>query len=262
MVHGSNQYETKVEVPNDTSISLKQAAELVGVSRISVARAKKRMHENPEAHAAAKAGKTKAPKSSGAEPPANDCEARRVKSERSIATQRALAEIDRRKAAGESISAGEIFKATGISAPVIRKAIAIREVEAAVTLPELSATAQQKLDVYRKRLEAEFDQRVREASAKWLEEVRLPIYEKQIEELKEMLSWPRNAVMTKSEYNTIIRCLHPDGLRSRTEAQLAEAFRIFTRYKPKMVADEETRRSTLADFPRTREELLARKAAR
>ena len=55
-------------------------------------------------------------------------------------------------------------------------------------------------------------------------------------------------------------CAHPDGLKSRTEEQLAEAFRILTKYKPKMVAlDEDGRRQLYGDMPRTREELLRRK---
>jgi hypothetical protein len=77
-----------------------------------------------------------------------------------------------------------------------------------------------------------------------------------------MLTWPRNGVMTKSEYNTILRCLHPDGLKSRTEQQLSEAFRIFTHYKLKMVADDDERQKFMSGLPRTREELLARKKPR
>jgi hypothetical protein len=130
----------------------------------------------------------------------------------------------------------------------------------------LSDTAQKKLDAairaHQRKLELEFDARVQAACQKWADDMRLPMYEKRLDEIAKMLTWPRNAVMTKSEYNTILRCLHPDGLNSRTEQQLAEAFRLFTHYKLKMVADEEERKKVLSDFPRTREELLARKKPR
>ena len=43
---------------------------------------------------------------------------------------------------------------------------------------------------------------------------------------------------------------------------MAEAFRIFTHYKLKMVADEDERQKLMSGFPRTREELLARKKPR
>jgi hypothetical protein len=79
-------------------------------------------------------------------------------------------------------------------------------------------------------------------------------------ELERVLKWPRNAVMTTAEYKKLLMCVHPDGIKSRTEEQLATAFRILTKYKPKMVAlDEEGRRQTLGGLPRTKEEMLARK---
>jgi hypothetical protein len=131
----------------------------------------------------------------------------------------------------------------------------------AEALPPLSPTAQQKLDAYKRQLERDFEYRVRMEAMKWVNEVRIPIYEQKLAAIEQMLSWPRNAVMYKEEYNKILMCLHPDSLNSRTSDQLAEAFRIFTHYKPKMVAtDEEERRRILSsDLPRTREELLARR---
>lgn len=130
----------------------------------------------------------------------------------------------------------------------------------------LSGTAQQKLEAamraHRRKLELEFEGRVQAECKKRAEELSLPGYFKRMDEIKQMLSWPRNSVMTKSDYNTILRCLHPDGLNSRTEQQLAEAFRIFTHYKLKMVADDDERQKLMSGFPHTREELLARKKSR
>jgi hypothetical protein len=131
---------------------------------------------------------------------------------------------------------------------------------------QLSATAKQKLDAaiaaHKRRLDREFEGRVRAESMKWINEVRIPSYEKKIGDLIRMLSSPRNAVMTSAEYKKVVMCLHPDGLSSRTEEQLAEALRIFIHYKPKMVADEEEKRRALSNLPRTVEELLARKKPR
>jgi hypothetical protein len=176
--------------------------------------------------------------------------------------QKVLDEIDRRTDTGEDISYTALKKATGAGASTVCKATALREIAVPPPLPELSPTAQQKLAAWQKKLEAEFDYRVRLASQKWLDEVRIPMYEKQIDELEYMLNYPRNAVMTREEYNLILKCLHPDGLKARTEEQLGEAFRIFTKYKLKMASDPETRRATIAELPRTREELLRRKKQR
>src|SRR5262245_6610724 len=92
-------------------------------------------------------------------------------------------------------------KATSDSVPVR----ALREAAAKAELPPLSLTAQQKLEAWQRKLEADFDHRVRLASQKWLDEVRIPLYEKQIDELEHMLNWPRNAVMTRAEYNTVLK---------------------------------------------------------
>lgn len=56
--NGTNRFEKKVGTSNDvpTTISIQQAADMMSVSRPSVERAKKVMHDDPAAHAAAKAG--------------------------------------------------------------------------------------------------------------------------------------------------------------------------------------------------------------
>ena len=178
-------------------------------------------------------------------------------------------EIVRRTASGQSTKVLDLAKDLGVSKGVIEKALTIHATEARAVdqpLPDfgLSATAQQKLEVaiaaHKKRLEREFEDRVRQEAMKWIDEVRIPLYEKKLAEIERMLSWPRNAVMTAPEYRKVMICLHPDSLHSRTEEQLAEAFRIFTHYKPKMVLlNDEERQRTLSDLPRTREEMLARK---
>lgn len=180
--------------------------------------------------------------------------------------QAALDAIDRRTAAGEDVSAKAIEAESGANKETVRQALAVHEAEvkaADLPLPELNATWQQKFDAHVRRFEREFDERVREAGIKWLNEVRIPIYERKIDELKKIFLWPRNFVMPKAEYNKILTCLHPDAAATRTPTQLNEAFDIFLRYKLKMVkADEGDVNEALAraGLPRTREELLARKA--
>ena len=69
--HGSNRYEKKVATTNGVAINIPiaEAAKMMNVSLMSVTRAKKRMHQDPEAHAAIKAGH-KAPKAPDATPSA------------------------------------------------------------------------------------------------------------------------------------------------------------------------------------------------
>jgi len=187
----------------------------------------------------------------------------------SAETKKALDVYDRLKAAGEEPTYKTIQEEAGVSATPVRRAFAIRDAEttaAAEAEIALSGTAQQKLEAairaHKRKLDLEFDARLQAECQKWADDMRLPMYEKRLEEMARMLKWPSNAVMTKSEYNTILRCLHPDGLKSRTEQQLAEAFRIFTHYKLKMIADEDERQKFMSGLPRTREELLARKKPR
>jgi hypothetical protein len=180
------------------------------------------------------------------------------------ALNRALDAIDRRKAAGEEITVKVIQEEAGVGKTVVHEALALREVEANVEaeLPPLSATYQKKLEAWQRKLEKEFDFRVRmesqKCSQKWLNEVRIPMYEKKMEELEHMLNWPRNSVMTLPEYKKILMCLHPDGVHSRTEEQLTEGFRIFTHYKLKMVSDEEAKKAVFKGMP-TFEEMMTRK---
>lgn len=129
----------------------------------------------------------------------------------------------------------------------------------------LPKSAQQKIDAamraYQRELDAKFDAAVRERSNKWEEERGIPLLFKRIAEMDRRLTSADGGVMSKGDYNTIMRCLHPDSLRSRSEEQMAEAFRLFTHHKLKLVAtDREERQRLMADFPRSREDLEARRA--
>lgn len=177
--------------------------------------------------------------------------------------RRADAAYDQLQAAGEDVTRQGLSDAAGVSNTIADKVLAVRRATDAQArpLPELSMSAQQKLEAWQRKLEADFDYRVRLESHKWLTEARIPNYEKQIADLKRMLEYPRYAVMFKEEYNIILKCLHPDGGNNRTPEQLSEAFRIFTKYKAKMASDAEVRANVLKTLP-TREEMLARKKMR
>jgi hypothetical protein len=96
----------------------------------------------------------------------------------------------------------------------------------------------------------------------WSEEYKIPAYLAELASIRRLLTG-RQAVMSRAEYNIILRCLHPDSSASRTAEQLGEAFRIFTTYKLKLYSEEEEevekRRQSRSTLPQTREELLARK---
>lgn len=128
----------------------------------------------------------------------------------------------------------------------------------------LSKTAQQKLNAairtHKRKLDSEFDEAVRQRCRAWEWEYGIPTLLKRIGELEHRLSSTRG-VMTKREYNAIMRCLHPDALNARTEEQLAEAFRLFTHHKLKLVSvEDEEREKLMAGLPRNREELEAARA--
>ena len=86
------------------------------------------------------------------------------------------------------------------------RAIEAETAAGAAPMPDfsLSMSAQQKLDAaiaaHKRKLDREFEQRVREGVAKWREDYGLNGYAKKIEELRRMFTWPSNSVMTKQEY--------------------------------------------------------------
>ncbi len=177
--------------------------------------------------------------------------------------QRAFAVYDRRREAGEKLTRDAIAEEAGVSGTIAQYVIGSREAEPASPLPELSMSAQQKLEAWQHKLEVDFEYRVQKGIRKWRDNMGISSLEKKIEELKKMLSWPQYAVMKKVEYNKIVKCLHPDSINNRTPDELAEAFHIFTRYKLKLINDkgerEEELRKLKGGLPRTVQEMFARK---
>jgi hypothetical protein len=127
----------------------------------------------------------------------------------------------------------------------------------------LSMTAQEKLDAairqHKRKLDLEFDERVRERYLKDLEEVGLPHYTKKIEKL-ERLIYARRGVMDKVTYNKIRFCLHSDHIQDQAmKRRYDEAFNIFNGLE-KLLLDEKNSPTPLQRMPRTVAELLKRKA--
>lgn len=207
---------------------------------------------------------------------------------------RALAAYDRRKAAGEELTWDAVRLEAGTGHTAVRAAFTIRELEEQIAakappprpvepgrskaVEELDAarvaqlasmtTAQRKqfdarVAEYRQQLADTMAAQLSAGIARWEEETGIALYMKRLEKLETMFTTPRNAIMHKTEYNTILRCLHPDTGHSRTDEERGEAFRTFAHYKLKMVNDEEererARRELRSSMPKTLAEMLARK---
>jgi len=108
-----------------------------------------------------------------------------------------------------------------------------------------------------------FDEAVSKRCQKWADESGISFFMKRIDSDLQMFNNPRNAVMYKTEYNIILRALHPDTGHTRTKEQMEEAFRIFTRYKFKMINDAEERENAIralhSSMPKTLAEMMARR---
>ena len=174
--------------------------------------------------------------------------------------QKAFAAYDRLAATGVEVTRQAVMEAAGVSNTVADRVCTTRRAAAVTELPELSMTAQQKLEVWQHKLEAEFDHRVYLEARKQMEELHIPAVRKELDAMAKMLASPRYAVMRKGDYNKIMKCLHPDRMDGVTVEELAEAFRIFTHYKLKMINDEEERKDALRRMENvlpSREEALA-----
>lgn len=165
----------------------------------------------------------------------------------------------------ENKSYQEIEKETGFSNTVLRAAVAREEGrrEPAINADQLSLTAQQKLQIairqHIRKLDMEFELRCREDCQRWLNDVSLPQYAKELTELEHSIS-NRKGVMDRITYRKILACLHPDRVQdSALKKRYEEAFRLFTELE-KRVLDEKQSPTQFRQMPRTYEELMAMKA--
>jgi len=127
----------------------------------------------------------------------------------------------------------------------------------------LSKTAQEKLNAavraHKRKLDLEFENRTREECRRWLNEVSLPQYAKELAELERSIR-SRKGVMDRITYRKILACLHPDRVQDPAlKKRYEEAFRLFTELE-KRVLDEKESPTQFRAMPRTYEELMKMKA--
>jgi len=140
-----------------------------------------------------------------------------------------------------------------------REAMASPEVQEKI----LSMSAQEKfaaaLRAAIRKLELEFEFKVREKLAEWLNAVSLPHYAKKLESLERLIS-SRKGVMDKITYNKIRFCLHPDHIQDPTlKKRHEEAFTTFNELEKLLLSEKESP-TEFRKLPRTYEELMAMKA--
>jgi hypothetical protein len=128
---------------------------------------------------------------------------------------------------------------------------------------DLSMTAQEKFDAairqHKRKQDMEFEARCREDCRRWLNEVSLPQYTKEISEIERSIR-SRKGVMDRITYRKILACLHPDRVQDHIlKKRYEEAFRLFTDLE-KHVLDEKQSPTQFRSMPRTYEELMAMKA--
>lgn len=208
------------------------------------------------------------------------------KADRSEAFKRVAKVYDERVINGEDVAPGKLHEITGVSAPVVRQVIAVRQTEqqAAATLQQAKQQAEtivqqakqqaaatlQDLsrDDMPKAMQARFDQAVRRAEkelrAKIYEEVRAEVqkeFDIYLGRLTEQEVWARqiiehhNGVISKSLFRMIKACLHPDH---NTFSHAAEALREFSALERVLVKPEKAALSGPA-LPTTAAELMKRR---
>jgi hypothetical protein len=168
--------------------------------------------------------------------------------------------IDRARAAADVIAArGEtptrtnVMAESGVTELPAQLAVeafrAVREAKAEIdeealakaAIEALPESSRDKLDIAlkreTKRLEAEFETRVRAEVQKRLAEMVLPHYNEKLRHYEAVCAAYRG-VLTKIQYNLILACLHPDNVASPERRQ--EAFVLFRGAEIKLVDETES----------------------
>jgi transposase len=169
--------------------------------------------------------------------------------------------------AGKPISQIEWAERFDVSTNTVQRAVlqerARLEVIPEITPETLSMSAQQKLDAairqHKNKLDMEFEIRCREECIRWLNEVSLPQYLKEISKLEHLIR-NREGVMDRITYRKILACLHPDRVQDPAlKKRYEEAFRLFTDLE-KRVLDEKQSPTAFRTMPRSYEDLMKMKA--
>jgi hypothetical protein len=125
----------------------------------------------------------------------------------------------------------------------------------------VSATEQKKRDAYKRKLEKEFEWRVRAAAQKmydeWYENS-LKRYVDQVAKIERQLQ-QHKGMFRRPQFVLLQKCLHPDTGRHIDDATRNEAFRLFMENEARL-CDMTPERVFSAGWPKTREDLEARRA--
>lgn len=116
------------------------------------------------------------------------------------------------------------------------------------------------LDAWHAKWQAEYDARLSAALQQWIDENVLPAHHRELEELRNLVSFLRKGTMTMAQYKQIWSCLHPDrvqdiGLKEKYTA----AFQMWTKLEMVLVKEAEAPLPPTA-VPRTYAEMMAARA--
>ena len=158
------------------------------------------------------------------------------------------------------LTSPQIASELGIEGRAVRHAIEREEirrnVEPTITSDMLSMSMQAKLDAavrqHKRRLDLEFEVRVRDEIKKRMDEIVLPHWKEKIDKANDLYRHRRGA-MDKATFNKIRRALHPDSRASISDQVLAEAFDTFMSLE-KFLLDENDSPTHIGDLPRTWDE--------
>lgn len=184
---------------------------------------------------------------------------------------RAKEEVLRSGAEGEALSRAKMAEAAGVSEESVRRARSFSEGLAAgiaQARAEFKAAAEQAtVEAIEQSLPQSDKQRVEKVIAAhkaklnklWDSALNAKVSEgirnwdqrfnaelvTRFEKLEKLVNTDKG-FMSAKDYNTIMKCLHPDNIKGMTEERLNEAFRLFTDYRLVLVKEE--RKKELSDI--------------
>lgn len=216
----------------------RQIARIVGVSHVTVMRARRAAGTNVPADNRTGQDGRRVGRRGGVRQPQRE---------------RARSEYRARTEHGQEVDARRLADEIGVAHGTMDTAVAEVELERArepvVTRDMLSPSAQQRFDAAVRRMEATFESRVRtQVQAdlnRLLGEMAEPRLRERERDAERIVNARRHGVFTQQEYNDILRCLHPD--LNPTIEQKNEAFRMWHERKLLLLSN--------ADDPREYPEL-------
>lgn len=130
---------------------------------------------------------------------------------------------------------------------------------------DLSMSAQKKLDAallrYKRDLDASLEKKVREMVTAELERLVMDYYREKVDQYQRVIN-AHKGLMPRATYRLILSCLHPDSRKSVSDEKLAAAMNAFLVREVTLCQKDPDEQNRMADWPRTREELAARRAAK